>query len=398
MPDALYPPNAKEWTSTLDTILDIVIKATGATHGSLSVIENDQATILTRRGYSVSEESVLQQIPPSLKHGLIARAYQTRKPARSDDILIDPEALPALARTRSQVVIPVCCADQALGLIDLQSPHPYAFFDADEDWLLTVGTLAAVPIDQWRCQQAEQQIGGTELIPQQQLLLSAHLAAVSDLAAGLAHEINNPLTTILGYAYLLLRDPALPPVLAEDIKQIVVEGQRIETLVKRFLRFAQPTSSIKQPVAIGEPLLEALEFIRSPLQEIGVRVQLEMPDESPMVLGQPGQIVQVFLDLLQNAIEAMQQTEEPHITINVGQRNGWARVAITDTGCGIMPEHLTRVFEPGFTTKVEHGVSRGIGLGLYAAHTIVQSHRGWIDVASKIGKGSTFTIYLPTIP
>src|SRR5207248_11765674 len=98
--------------------------------------------------------------------------------------------------------------------LDLQSPHPHAFFAADEEWLLTVGTLAAVPIDRWRCQQAEQQIGSPEMIPQQQLLLSARLAAVSDLAAGVAHEINNPLTTILGYAHLLLRDPALPPMLA----------------------------------------------------------------------------------------------------------------------------------------------------------------------------------------
>src|SRR5205823_2556634 len=82
-----------------------------------------------------------------------------------------------LAGTRSQMVIPVCSTGQTLGLLDLQSPHPHAFFAADEEWLLTVGTLAAVPIDRWRCQQVEQQIGSPEMIPQQQLLLSARLAA-----------------------------------------------------------------------------------------------------------------------------------------------------------------------------------------------------------------------------
>src|SRR5262249_35507722 len=160
----------------------------------------------------------------------------------------------------------------------------------------------------------------------------------------------------------------------------------------------QPTSSVKQPVEIDEPLLEALEVIRSPLQANGARVHMELPDESQVVLGQPGQIMQVFLDLLQNAMAAMYQTQEPHVTMSVAQRDRWARVGIADAGGGIRPEYLTRVFEPGFTTKVDQGISRGVGLGLYAAHTIVQAHRGWIDVTSNIRKGSTFTVYLPTVP
>ena len=389
--------HAHEWMTVLDIILDVVIKATSATHGSLFAIKNEQATILARRGYSMTEDSILQQIPPSLKRGLLARAYQTRKPVCSDDVLLDTDAIPVLAGTRSQAVIPVCSAGQILGLIDLQSPHPHAFCTADDDWLQTIGALAAVPIDRWRCQQLEQQGGVGEIMPQQQLLLSAHLAAVNDLAAGVAHEINNPLTTILGYAHLLLREPALPQELSGDLRQIVVEGQRIETLVKRFLRFAQPTSSIMQPVAVCEPLQEALEFIRSPLQGNGVQLHLEVPSESPVVLGQPGQIVQVFLELVLNAIEAMSTVDKRHIAIHVSQRNGWVLIAITDTGCGIMPEYLTRVFEPGFTTKIDQGVSRGIGLGLYAAHTIVQTHRGWIDVTSKLGQGSTFTVCLPVV-
>lgn len=390
--------HAHEWTRVLDIILDALLKATGATHASLFAIKNEQATILARRGYSMSEESILQQIPPSLKHGLLARAYQTRQPVRSDDVLLDSDALPVLAGTRSQLVIPVCSAGQMLGVIDLQSPHPHAFGEIDNEWLQTVGALAAVPIDRWRCQQIEQQQSGVgELMPQQQLLLSAHLASVNDLAAGVAHEINNPLTTILGYAHLLLRDPALAEGLADDLRHIIVEGQRIETLIKRFLRFAQPTSSVMRPVAIVESLHEALEFIRSPLQECGVQLHLDLPAESPQVLGQPGQLVQVFLDLVQNAIEAMSDVDTRHIMIQARQRNGWAQVGITDTGCGIAPEFVTRVFEPGFTTKIDQGISRGIGLGLYAAHTIVQAHRGWIDVTSRQGQGSTFTVCLPAL-
>ncbi len=183
----------------------------------------------------------------------------------------------------------------------------------------------------------------------------------------------------------------------DDVKRIVDEGRRIARLVERFLRFAQPTSEGKRPLDIREPLNEALDLIQGRLQESGIVVYREMPDEPPMVLGQPAQIEQVFLDLLQNAIEAMSTADERRITIHVTQRGAWVRIAIADTGRGIMPELLTRIFEPGFTTKVDQGVSRGIGLGLYAAHTITKAHWGRIEVTSKIRQGSIFTVCLPAI-
>jgi C4-dicarboxylate-specific signal transduction histidine kinase len=387
----------RDQVAALDYILDMAMAFTGATHSYVVVSQQGRAVVLARCGYSQAEATLLQQIPPSLDRGLTGRAYQTRAIARSDDIQVDPAALPALAETHSQLIIPICTGEQVRGLIDLQSPQPATFQAADEEWLLSLGKLTAGVIERQSPQQSSQDLENADIIPQHELLLSSRLTIVTDLAAGVAHEINNPLTSILGYAHLLLRDQSLPQEKRDDIGQIMIEGQRIAALVERFLRFAQPASSGKRPLAINEPLLEALGLLKGRLQESGIHVVLDLPSEPLMVLGQAGQLEQAFLDLLHNAIEALSATDNRRIAIHASQQGGIVRVAISDSGRGIMPDLLTRVFEPGFTTKVDKGISRGLGLGLYAAHTIIQDHWGRIEVQSQIWQGSIFTVCLPAI-
>jgi signal transduction histidine kinase len=383
--------------AAFDQILGAAMACTGATHSFVAASQQGRAIILAKRGYSQDEAMLLQQIPPSLDRGLTGQAYRTRAPARSDDIQLDLAALPALADTRSQLIIPICAEDYVLGLIDLQSPCVAAFRTADPSWMVALGDIAAGVLEQRGAREDGGTFSDADGAPQHELLLSSRLAVVNDLAAGVAHEINNPLTTILGYTHLLLRDQSLPQATRDDVGQIMVEGQRIAALVERFLRFAQPASSGKQPLAINEPLLEAIGLLKSQLQESGVQVVIEAPADPLMVLGQAGQLEQAFLDLLHNAIEAMRTADERRITIQASEQGGWVRVAISDTGRGIMPELLTRVFEPGFTTKVDNGISRGLGLGLYATHTIIQDHWGRIEVQSQLWQGSTFTVFLPAI-
>jgi len=383
--------------AALEQILGAAMACTGATHCFVAASQQGRASVLARRGYSPDEALLLQQIPPSLDRGLAGQAYRTRALARSDDIQLDPAALPALASTRSQLIIPIYVEDHMLGLIDLQSPLVAAFQAADEPWMIALGDIAAGVLDQRDTREVAGKPDTVGATPQHELLLSSRLAVVNDLAAGVAHEINNPLTTILGYTHLLLRDQSLPQSTRDDVSQIMVEGQRIAALVERFLRFAQPASSGKQPLAINDPLLEALGLMKGRLQEGGIVAALEAPAEPLMVLGQAGQLEQAFLDLLHNAIEAMSTADDRRITIQVDEQGGWVRVAISDTGRGIMPALLTRIFEPGFTTKVDNGISRGLGLGLYATHTIIQDHWGRIDVQSQIWQGSTFTVFLPAI-
>lgn len=381
--------------ASLDLILAAAMALTGAAHGCILTIQHWRASLLVRRGYTQEEATLLMQIPPSLDRGLTGRAYRTRSIVRSGDILQDPEALPALSGTRAHLVIPIYSADQIYGLIDLQSPQPDAFHATDDPLLHTLGRRAAAIIGQ---QRTELSVAHTsDGVPAHDLLLASRLAVVTDLAAGVAHEINNPLTTILGYTHLLLRDQSLPQAARDDMGQIMIEGQRIATLVERFLRFAQTTSSGKQPLSIGEPLLDALELLKSQLQESDVQIEIDIPADPLLILGQSAQLEQAFVDLLQNAMEAMETSDERKIQIRVNEQNKWVRVSIADTGRGIRPDLLTRIFEPGFTTKVDKGISRGLGLGLYATHTIIQNHWGRIDVHSQVWQGSTFTVYLPAI-
>jgi signal transduction histidine kinase len=387
---------AQDHATALTLVAEAALALTGATHSCIFSTKHGRAVMIARRGYTADEAALVQQIPPSLEHGLTGQSFRQRIVTSSDDIMSDSEALPALANTRAQLVIPIYSAEKSLGIIDLQSPQPGAFRHLDETLLLALGNLAAVTIEQQARQLAHQNSDG-DALSEHDLLLSSRLAVVTDLAAGVAHEINNPLTTILGYTYLLLRDQTLPPTTRDDITQIMVEGQRIATLVERFLRFAQPSSSGKRPLAVDEPLLEALELLKSRLQESGVQVMLDIPHDAPMVLGEAGQLEQAFVELLQNAIEAMDFGEARRLHIQISQQNGWARIAIGDTGRGIRPDLLTRVFEPGFTTKVDKGISRGLGLGLYAVHTIAQDHWGRVEVQSQVWQGSTFTVCLPAI-
>ena len=177
----------------------------------------------------------------------------------------------------------------------------------------------------------------------------------------------------------------------------MVEGQRIAALVDRFLRFAQPTSVGKRPLPIADLIAEAIALLKNRLQENGIMVEVERPVESPMILGRVDLLEQAFVDLLENAIEAIGTSDQRRIAIQISEQSGWAKVAIADTGRGIRQDLLTRVFEPGFTTKVDRGIARGLGLGLYATHTIIQDHWGQIEVQSELWQGSTFTVCLPTI-
>ncbi len=175
-----------------DQILGAAMACTGARHSFIAASQQGRANILARRGYTQAEALLLQQIPPSLDRGLTGQAYRTRAPARSDDIQIDPTALPALADTRSQLIIPICVEDRVLGLIDLQSPLVAAFQSADEPWMVALGDIAAGVLDQRGMRENPGKAGDADVTPQHELMLSSRLAVVNDLAAGGAHEIHHP--------------------------------------------------------------------------------------------------------------------------------------------------------------------------------------------------------------
>jgi two-component system NtrC family sensor kinase len=227
---------------------------------------------------------------------------------------------------------------------------------------------------------------------QKQLMQSEKLASLGKLAAGVAHEINNPMTGILTNASLLLED--LPPddPRREDLETIVNETIRCRRIVKGLLDFARQSQPEKKRVLINEIVRNSLALLRNQASFRNIEIVEELDPYLPEIFADPNQIQQVFVNILINAAEAMNQNGRIRVASKRADRVGeQVEVAISDTGPGIPPDAVSKLFDPFYTTK-----STGTGLGLAVSYGIVQSHGGTIEVDSEPGYGATFIVRLPT--
>jgi two-component system NtrC family sensor kinase len=223
------------------------------------------------------------------------------------------------------------------------------------------------------------------------LTQSEKMAAVGELAAGIAHEINNPLTVILANAQILQRE--LPP--NEDWQELIDmisrAGSRALHSVKGLLNFARKEQFEFIPTDINETIERSLEMVQHELLSRGIKLVYEPADDLPLLRASPNHLQGVWLNLIMNAMDAMDK-EEKTIRIVSSQQGNEVRVSISDNGQGIPSEKISRIFEPFFTTKER---DRGTGLGLSVCHRVIKQHGGYIQVDSKIDEGTTFTVGLP---
>ncbi|HNP86606.1 MAG TPA: ATP-binding protein [Kouleothrix sp.] len=232
---------------------------------------------------------------------------------------------------------------------------------------------------------------------QAQLLQSAKLAAVGELAASVAHEINNPLYAARNSLYVVEQDLAADAPERAFIAVAQAELGRIARIITRMRDFYRPTRTELEPTCLNEVLRATIELVHTHLRHGHVTIQHELDAQLPQIVAHADQLRQVFLNLMLNACDAMptggvltiRSTNEP------GDASAASIVAIqiSDTGSGIDPEHLPHIFEPFYTTKAQ-----GTGLGLAISAHIINQHGGCIAVASTLGQGSTFTIHLPFTP
>jgi two-component system NtrC family sensor kinase len=228
---------------------------------------------------------------------------------------------------------------------------------------------------------------------QDQLIQSEKLSAIGQLIAGVAHELNNPLASVLGFADFLSETGQTPPHLLEPLRVIQQEAQRAADIVKNLLTFARRQEQEQRPLQIGPVLERTLALLHNQLIGLKVEPILQVEPDLPPVRGDPSQLQQVFLNLINNAAQAIASSRRGG-TVVVHAR-GWldgVAVEVTDNGPGIPPELHARVFEPFFTTKRE---GEGTGLGLSICQGIVKEHGGRIALRSQQGAGATFTVELP---
>jgi len=224
---------------------------------------------------------------------------------------------------------------------------------------------------------------------QSRLLQSEKLASVGELAAGIAHEINNPLTGIVMFASMVLNHKDLSPELRGDLQTVLQETQRCADIVRRLLEFSRSSPPCKEFGSVPQLLEHTLSLVMYQASFHDIQIVKYIEEGVPEILLDPNQIRQVFINLLINASQAM--SGGGVLELAVEREGDWVVTRIKDTGTGISPENLKRIFDPFFTTKG----SSGTGLGLSISYGIIHNHGGTIEVNTRVGEGTTFIIRLP---
>jgi two-component system NtrC family sensor kinase len=233
---------------------------------------------------------------------------------------------------------------------------------------------------------------------QRQIYQSQKLAAVGQLAAGVAHEINNPLTGVLSYSSYLLKRAEDKPEFKEDLEVIVRETVRCRGIVKGLLDFSRQSPPEKHDSDINEIVERAIRIVQAQIDERRVELKRTLRADLPKVHVDANQVQQVLVNLLLNANDSMGAGGQLTLTTGLVQDGGAAaaqaksiEIRVSDTGCGIPSANLQKIFDPFFSTKGP----KGTGLGLAVAWGIIEKHNGRIEVESEVGKGTTFRVLLP---
>jgi signal transduction histidine kinase len=300
-------------------------------------------------------------------------------------------------RTRSILCVPLQAKGQTIGAIEAINKENGPFDEEDLRLLTSMAAPAATAIENAKLYEALRQ-GMRQLEQTQaQLIQSAKLAAVGELAAGVAHEINNPLTSIIGFTRLLLDDLPADHLMRADLEIIDREADRTRRIVRTLLDFARTSEPVLVPANLNALIEETIMLVctRSVLGKISLKKDL-LP--LPPIMLDVNQIKQVLVNLLNNAVQAMPQGGQLTVSTRLTERKiddvdrPMAAVYVSDSGEGIPSQYMSRIFDPFFTTKE---VGKGTGLGLSVSYSIAEKHNGRIEVESAPGEGSTFVLLLP---
>jgi PAS domain S-box-containing protein len=227
---------------------------------------------------------------------------------------------------------------------------------------------------------------------QAHLVQSEKMRSLGRMAAGVAHEVNNPLGGIVIYSHLVLEDTAADDPRRENLEKIVKEATRCGGIVKGLLGFARPQVEADQLMNPGRALTDTLSVLKGQAIFHNIDIDCEIDPELPSIPGDASQIQQAFMNIMLNAADAMEGKGTLTMSAKVEKATGSIVVSFADTGPGIKPEHIERLYEPFFTTKPP---GKGVGLGLAITYGIIEQHGGTIEVRSRPGEGTKFEVRLP---
>jgi signal transduction histidine kinase len=396
-------------TLDVDEILRLVLegltKNIGFDRARLYLVNEKRNVLECKMAVGIDEErirGITLRLNP--EDSIVARSIFEKQPFIIPDASKDPRVNPIIKEKfnlHSLVAIPLLVKEKALGAIaaDFIDPNKNITKEALES-VMAFAQQAGLAIHnafmyqelKTFSQQMEEKIQKTTADlkkTEAQLIRSEKLAALGQLAAGIAHEIRNPLTSINILIHSMTENLPSGDSHKEDLKVIEEEIHRMNEILDQFLRFAKPATPLLEKADVSSIFEETLQLLRPHIEKQIIVVEKEF-QSLPIILMDREQMKQVFLNLLLNAIQAM--PGGGHLTLR-GQNSEdgqWIHISIQDSGIGISSENINKLFDPFFSTK-----EGGIGLGLSITHRIIDQHHGKIEVESAPGKGTLFTIWLP---
>ena len=389
----------------LRLVLEGVTKNIGFDRARLYLVNERMNLLECRMAVGIDEErikGITLRLDP--EDSIVARSIFEKQSFIIPDASKDPRVNPVLKEKfnlHSLVVIPLFAKEKTLGAIAADFVEPNKNITKEAlDSVMVFAQQAGLAIHnafmyqelKTFSQQMEEKIQKTTADlrkTEAQLIRSEKLAALGQLAAGFAHEIRNPLTSINILIHSMREKPPSGDSYKEDFKVIEEEIHRINEIVDQFLRFAKPAPPLLEKTEVSSIFEETLQLLRPQIEKQLIVVEKEF-QPLPIILIDREQMKQAILNLLLNAIQAM--PGGGHLTLK-GQNSEdgqWIHLSIQDSGVGIPGEDMNKLFDPFFSTK-----EGGIGLGLSIAHRIIDQHRGKIEVESVPGKGTLFTVWLP---
>ncbi|OGO24336.1 MAG: hypothetical protein A2Y54_00795 [Chloroflexi bacterium RBG_16_51_16] len=309
----------------------------------------------------------------------------------------------------SELCVAIHEGNSILGVVDIESSLKDAFSHNDLVAMESLaGILASVissATQYQKLQDTVQQLRVTQIelnqrmealqAAENRLVQAAKLAAVGEMAAGIAHELNNPLTTVTGFSELLLDDMPANSNNRTELEMVLREARRASEVVRRLLDFSRQGERTRTSADLNEIIEDVIALTRHLIRTNGVTLEISLSNDLPWISADRNQMKQVILNLIHNALQAMPEGGKLGILTQAQIRQGrnWVVLQVIDNGIGISSEDKEKIFEPFFTTKSGQG---GTGLGLSVSYGIITDHGGTIEVESEAGKGSTFSILLPT--
>jgi signal transduction histidine kinase len=374
---------SRDLASTLELealLYRIIHAAADLTHAAAAsiLLYDDAAQQLYFQVATNMDQPTMRGLVVPLEGSIAGWVVTHCRPVRIDNAHSDPRFFAKVEQTTqfttlSLMGVPLITKDKVVGVLEVLNKNTGAFTETDEDLLLVLGAQAAVAI------------------------VNARLFAQSDLISEFVHELRTPLASIGTATYLLLRPEMAQEQREQMIRNIHAETQRLSTLASTFLDLARLESGrVKFNVTRFDlpPMLdECRQTMQSKAEEAYVTLVLEPPRDFPQVNADRDKLKQVVINLLSNAIKY--NVPNGKVTLRAGLEEGGWTLAVQDTGLGIPEGDLPNLFQKFYRVRASEGKAVGTGLGLSICKQIVSGHRGRIEVDSKLGEGTTFTVHIP---